>query len=398
MTTASQETFTPPRVRKRLAAPSLWHQAGNEVKLGCIKCPELEICGGLGVEAPVFDCMSLCCGSPATCERYACPQNPKKYSKLVSEVGGLELRPYRRQVARTRLLPNYIPFLLDTGSLRGPLPLSTVAISLYSVVEKRTGLAKFQSRDEMLARFKLRKTTRVVLFGTGGDRHVEPFWHCLAPKKTAESLKQLRPALVTTPNFSMHADGPRHDNLVSMARIAACFEELAAVGLPVALHVNGRTPRDFERWTEYLIASPGVCTVAYEMGTMGRSPRRREWHAQQLIALAQNVRRPLTIVIRAGSECLRPLASAFDRVVYLDTSANMKAKYRFAGRCNDGKLSWIASPTAAGEPIDDLFLANVRACWRAARSALARNRAGQGRAMPAQATMRFASESNVSVL
>lgn len=375
MTMASQETTLPRKVRKRIAAPALWHQAGNGVQLGCTKCPELEVCGGLSVKAPIFDCMSFCCGSPATCKRYACPQNPKRYSALVNEVGGLELRPYRRQVARTRPLPSYIPILLDTGSLGGPLSLSTVAISLHSVIDKRTGLARFHSRDEMLTRFKLENTTRVLLFGTGTDRDVESFWHCHAPKKTAESLRKLRPALVTTPNFSMHADVIRHDNFVSMARIADCLEQFAAAGLPVALHVNGRTPRDFERWTEYLIGSPGVYAVAYEMGTMGGSSPRREWHAQQLIKLAQNVGRPLMLVMRAGSKHLPHLADAFNYVVSLDTSAHMKAKMRRAACCSGGKLSWISSPTATGEPIDDLFMANVRTCRRVTRSMLARNRA-----------------------
>ncbi len=375
MTRASQDTTTPEEARKRLADPTLWYHAGNEVQLGCSRCPERELCGGLSVEEPVFDCLSLCCGNPATCERYACPQNPKRYSELVNEVGGLELRPYRQQVARARSLPNYIPFLLDTGSLGGPLPLSTVAISLYSVIDKRTGLAKFHSRGEMLARFKLGNRTRVVLFGSSEDRSVEAFWHCFVPKKTAESIKKLRPVLITTPNFSMHADAPRHDNLVSMSRIQNCFEELAAAGLPVAIHVNGRTPRDFERWTEYLIDSPSVCAVAYEMGTMGRSLRRREWHAQRLIEIAQVVERPLTLVIRAGSECLPQLARAFHHVVYLDTSANMKAKYRFAARYHGGKLTWVKSSTAPGEYIDGLFLANVRASRRVARSVLERSAA-----------------------
>lgn len=379
MTMANQERNTLHKPRKKLADPSLWHQAGNEVKLGCTKCPELGLCGGLSVDAPVFDCMEFCCGSPATCERYACPKDPKRYSTLVNEVGGLELQPFRIRVARTRLLPNYIPCLLDRGTLGGPLPLATVAISLYSVIDKQTGIAKFRSREEMLAHFKLQHTTRVVLSGSGKDRAVEPFWHFLEPKKTAQSLKKLRPALITTPNFSMHADAVRHDNLVSMARIAACFQEFAAAGLPVALHVNGRNPRDFERWTEYLIASPGIYAIAYEMGTMGRSPRRRAWHAQQLVALAHNTDRPLVLVVRAGTAHRSEFADAFSHVVFLDTSAHMKAKKRQQAHFHDGQLTWMPSPTNAGETIDSLFLSNVRTCRQVTRLELARAGAEKGR-------------------
>src|ERR1043165_6492125 len=85
-------------IRAKLADPKLWCEAGQEVCLGCINCPELRWCGGLNIQASVFNCMDLCCGKPATCKKYACP-NQHRYSDLVNQVGGLELRPYRRGVA-----------------------------------------------------------------------------------------------------------------------------------------------------------------------------------------------------------------------------------------------------------------------------------------------------------
>jgi len=364
-----QAKITPLSVRGKLADPTLWHQSSQEVKLGCTSCPELRWCGGLTIQAPVFNCLDLCCGNPKTCRKFVCP-NQRRYSTLVNEVSGFALPPYRQRVAPMLALPDYIPCILDTGDLSGPLSIPAVAISLYSIIDHRTGLARFASRQELLQRFKIDPGARVILTATDKDRRVENFWHVLRAKKTAESLRRLRPALVATPNFSMHADTVRHDNLLSMARIVACLEEFAAARLPVAVHVNGRTPHDFLRWIEYLNASPGIYAVSYEMGTMGRSAPRRAWHAEQLIALARGVNRPLTLLIRAGSSHLSELSTAFDQVIALDTSAHMKAKKRQSATSAGGRLTWEPSPTARGAAIDTLLLHNIRVCRRATREAL----------------------------
>lgn len=369
-----QTTITHLTVRGKLAEPTLWHQTGEEVKLGCTTCPELRWCGGLSIQASVFNCMDFCCGKPKTCRRYVCP-NQRRFSALVNEVGGFALPAYRQHVAQMIALPDYVPCILDAGDLTGPLPLPAVAISLYSVIDHRTGLSRFASRQEMLQRFKIHPDARVILTATGKDRRVENFWHVLRAKKTAESLRRLRPALIATPNFSMHADTVRHDNLLSMARITACFEEFAAARLPVAVHVNGRMPHDFLRWIEYLNSSPGIYAVSYEMGTMGRSAPRRAWHAEQLIALARGVDRPLTLLIRAGSSHLQELSAAFNRVIALDTSAHMKAKKRQSATRIAARVKWMSAHTAPGEAIDDLLLHNIRICRRATRELLLPQRA-----------------------
>lgn len=356
-------------VRGKLADPSLWHQPGQEVKLGCMTCPELPQCGGLSIAAPAFNCMDLCCGNPKGCRRYVCP-NQRRYSKLVNEAGGLDLQRYRGRVTQMLALPDYVPCILDIGDLQGPLPLPVVAISLYAIIDAKTGLPRYQSRQELLARFRIEHDARIVITATGKDRNVERFWHVFRAKKTAEAIRLLRPALIATPNFSMHADTVRHDNLVSMSRIVSCFEEFAGAGLPTAIHVNGRASHDFKRWIDYLNASPSIYAVSYEMGTMGRSAPRRAWHAAQLVMLAQSVQRPLTLLLRGGLRHIPELSSAFARVIALDTSANMKAKMRQSARRSAGELYWDASPTPAGEAIDQLLLHNIRVCGRAVRQSL----------------------------
>ncbi len=343
----------------KLADPSLWHHREGGTKLGCVGCPELKCCGGLSVEAPIFSCMDLCCGKPATCKKYACPQQ-RRYSALVNEVGGLELRPYVRPVSPVGALPSYIPCIMDRGNLKDGLHVKAAAISLYSVIDHRTGLPRFKSRRELLEHFRLNDDARLVITATGPDRRVENFWHVHRSKRTAELLRQLSPSLVATPNFSMHADTVRHDNLLSIARIAHCFEMFAAAGLPTALHVNGRTDHDFDRWATYLNSSPNIGAITYELGTVGRSSRRRDWHVEQLIRLAMKVNRPLTLLLRAGVNYLQDLSTVYPRVLLLDTSAHMKAKKRQLAFIEDGQLHWTSRTTDPNEPIDDLLHENIR--------------------------------------
>ena len=351
-------------VRGKRADPSLWFREGTEIALGCSRCPEQSVCGGMAIQAEAFDCMDLCCGEPKTCRRYVCP-NQSRYSKLVNEVGGFDLKPYRHSVSQMGTIPSYIPYLLDRGDIHGPLTVPVVALSLYSIIHHRTGVAKFHSRQELVEHFRLDPHTRVVITSTGKDRSVENFWHVLRLRKTAESISRLQPLLVATPNFSMHVDTVRHDNMLSMSRISYCFEAFAGAGLPVALHVNGRTPRDFARWADYLSKSPGIYAVSYELGTVGGSHTRRSWHVQKLAELASRVDRPLTLLLRAGGGHVASLAKSFSRVVLVDSTPHMKAKNRQSAFRLRGVLDWEKSPTAPGESIDALLLHNVRVCRRA---------------------------------
>lgn len=360
-------------IDRKLADPDLWYQDGREISLGCVDCPEESWCGGLSTEAGLFNCMDLCCGKPDECDQYACPRQVR-YSALVNEVGGFDLTPYRQAVAQPPVLPNYIPFMQDWYVLRGPISTPAIAVSLFDLLDTKTGLAKFQSKREVLEKFKINPSAKLVITSTDKDRLVENAWWGMRPKDTAESIRKLHPAIVTTPNFSMHINAPRHDNLVSMARIAACFEEFAAAGLPVAVHVNARTPKDFARWTEYLVASRGIGLISYEMGTIGGSNKRRAWHADRLVELARAVPRPLTLLTRGGTPYLRELGEAFDRVIVSDTNPHMKAKKRQRASLVDGRVVWRPHPTEPGESIDALLRRNMAVRRRYVRSLLPEHR------------------------
>jgi len=336
----------------------LCHNNQNSISLGCWRCPELGVCGGLAIKAPAFSCMAFCCNMPSTCTKFACPLQDR-YSALVNEVSGFELTPYVGRVRSMSGLPEYVPCVLDRGGLAGPLPLRAVAISLYSIIDMKSGLSRFQTKEELLAHFRIESRSELILTASGHDRQVEGFWSAFKPKKTASSIARLQPSIISTPNFSMHVNAVRHDNLLSMARIRDCFASFAAAGLPVALHPNGRTDHDFKRWAIYIANSPGIHSITYEFATIGNS--RSGWHVDRLKELGKAANRPITLLLRGGFKHLQALSSSFTRIICVDTTPLMKAKNRQVGSYAGQLVSWTSSPTSAGEPIDEIFLHNIRA-------------------------------------
>ena len=176
---------------------------------------------------------------------------------------------------------------------------------LYSIIDHSTGLAKFSTRRKLLTHFRLGSRTRLIITASAEDRSVEHFWHMLRVKETVQSLLALQPALITTPNYSMHLDTVRHDNLLSMARIAYYFEAFAGAGLPVSPHINARTRHDFERW---ISSEPMACGAINPCGTIGAAT-----------TCLASPRRIITSVRFVG--CIRQ----FD---FVDSSPLMKAKQR----------------------------------------------------------------------
>jgi hypothetical protein len=88
---------------------ALWYDSGRPLALGCMLCPDLDMCGGLRIEGGVFDCRSLC----------ACARNGKKCS-------GVCRGDQRTFVARVREIDGFTfsvstrPLLASTDSPRSP--------------------------------------------------------------------------------------------------------------------------------------------------------------------------------------------------------------------------------------------------------------------------------------
>src|SRR5262249_54158581 len=130
------------------------------------------------------------------------------------------------------------------------------------------------------------------------------------------------------PNFSLFSDKPREDNLYNMKRIAICWHELATRRIPAALHLNARTDRDWCRWREFLAAHPEISAVAFEFSTGAAARARAQWHLRQLQAVADEAKRPLTLVVRGGRALLHELRGHFGQVALIATDPLMRARKR----------------------------------------------------------------------
>jgi hypothetical protein len=248
------------------------------------------------------------------------------------------------------------------GSSRvGELNEPYVSVPLHFLHSKRDGKPRFRSKGELCNGLGLRSDACVIASGVGQDNQIEPFWRLNSPEFLA-GLKQMGIALFTTPNFSLSNDAPRPDNLHAMKRIALIWSAMANAGLPTAVHVNARTDRDYARWTDWLGSRPEVTAIAFEFGTGAGKEERVQDHVQRLCAIATQVGRPLTIVVRGGLRHLMTLRTYFASVVLLDTTPFTKTYQRQRGVVRQGeKLIWEKADGRfkRGTPIDELLAHNI---------------------------------------
>ena len=334
------------------------------MSLGCVDCPNLPQCGGQKIGGDGFNCLDHCCGNPDSCQ-VVCPE-ARVFTDRVREIGDFELEtPSAQRIDPPPYVP-HLPLLFHGSACEGRLNAEAVAIPLYRFFD-RDAACRFTSRDEVAEAFKVERAAQLYLSGVAHDHEVERWWG-LAAKGRIRAIANLRSlgiAMVTTPNFSLMVDRPRWDDMHSMKRIAEVYHELVSEGQAAALHVNGRTARDFERWAEYVTFHPEVTHLAYEFTTGARTPARMRQHASWLAGLAAASGRRLGLVLRGGSQVAGFLSTHFD-VTFIDSSAFEKAQHREVAVLDaDGQRRWVKRLTPKGEPIDALLDENVRvsACW-----------------------------------
>jgi hypothetical protein len=346
---------------ERSARRKWHHEQRNTPSLGCAACPEYSVCGGLRVTRPLFWCLDYCCGKPGTCD-VVCRNNPR-FVDFVREIGGFALGDVRSSPKLARLcLPSAIPMLFHGHSRSSAFRAHSVALPFACMFDRRTGEPRFKTRSELCAKFTIGTDASIILSGTDSDPPIENWWgfgsKCRA--RVIRRLKELGVAAMTSPNYSLFIDQPRWDDLHAMKRIAIVHSEISNEGLPVALHVNGRTETDFLRWTAYVQSRPEIEILAYEFATGTGWVDRRELHVRWLMDLARCVGRPLDLIVRGGIDLLPKLASAFANVTFIDTAAFMRTLMRRQATIEEsGRLSWSSAPTEVGVPLDSLLEHNV---------------------------------------
>ena len=339
----------------------LWHRPTHATGgLGCTACPDRHVCGGLRLQAAFFDCLQFCCHNPGNCDR-VCRNHPD-YVDRVREVDTFSLDTVARApVLSAPALPCLVPVIYHRTGRDGPPVMDTAALSLYALFDRRSGLPLHMSRASLTDAFALRPNSTVVLTGIDRDPPLERWW-ALGKERRLRIIQAMSAAgigLVTTPNYSLFTDRPRWDDLHAIKRIAIVHEEFLRAGLPAALHINGRTDSDFQRWASYIADRSEITHLACEFTTGTGWKRRRAQHTAWLTWLAEAVDRPLHLVVRGGLDQLQTLAGTFSGVTVLDTSIFMKTmKRQIAYLESNAALGWKSIQTHRGAPLDGLLANN----------------------------------------
>jgi hypothetical protein len=283
----------------------------------------------------------------------------------VREIGGFDLNTTPRALEPIAPpLPGMVPVIYHGSKRTMPYAGGIVALPLYALLDKRTGEVKFTSLDALCQAFRIATDATIILTGTAQDPPLERWWSYgeQRGREIIAALLSLGVRMATTPNYSLFANVPRWDDLHSMKRIALTFAQFANAGMPVALHVNGRTDRDFSRWAAFLRERPEVTHLAYEFATGAGHGERCRQHAAWLTDLAVSVGRPLHLIVRGGLEVLPELSLAFARTTVFETSAFMKTtKRQRAVISGNAAVKWQPSPTATPAELEDLLTYNVGA-------------------------------------
>ena len=339
-----------------------WNDRTNHSRsFGCSACPEAEVCGGLSVQMPIYSCLDNCCDNPKECDT-VCRNNPDEFVMRLREIDGFDLKNVlpSRAIARF-FLPSVVPILYHGSSRTERFEATMVCMPLYSMIRRRRRGKPLKGLSSVLDTYRIGRSSRLILTGTAEDVAIERWWNLGRDRREAiRGLCDAGVEMVTTPNFSLFADRPRWDDLYSMKRIEITYDEFLAEGMRTALHLNARTERDWERWTEYLETREEVKDVTFEFATGAGRSGRLPWYVHQLSNLGRNVGRPIHLVVRSAPiEILPSLADAFSGVTYLDTNAFMKTVHRQRGnRDKDGRITWHESRTLPGEPLDSLLMHN----------------------------------------
>lgn len=341
----------------------LWHNGTlNTPSLGCQRCFERSVCGGLQLKHSLYDCLGFCCGNPSECDRI-CRNRAEAIPVAVREVDGWDLDNVpRTQVLEHPPLPCVVPVIYHRGRRANPFQAPTVCLRLYDVALGSDDPARYKSRPALTGNFGVREDATIILTGTDEDAPIERWWS-LGRRRLdlIRNLRELGIALVTTPNFSMFTDRPRWDDLHSMKRIAIVQEEFAREGLPAALHINARTERDWERWTRYISDRNEITHIAVEFATGAGWATRTAWHVEQLSLLGRAVGRPLHLILRGGLRSLPMIAAAFERCTLLETTTFMKTVKRQKAIClSSSAIKWQQSPTSRDQTLDCLLDENWR--------------------------------------
>src|SRR3569833_55550 len=161
--------------RPHIAERKLRHDSGlHQVPLGCAGCRERPTCGGLAVEADLWSCLSLCCGSPNNCDR-VCRNNPD-FAFRMHEIGGFALILPQAPSLAPPVLPPAVPEIFHNSGRERPFSPAIAGVSLYRMFDRRTGEHKYRTHSALCEQFRFSDGTPFLLTGIQRVRPLERWW------------------------------------------------------------------------------------------------------------------------------------------------------------------------------------------------------------------------------
>jgi hypothetical protein len=337
---------------------ALTHDPGAyPMALGCAPCPQRRVCGGLCIKAPILDCLGFCCGAPDSCTR-VCRNRPGRFVDQVREIDGFALDNIERApVIECGIEADIVPLIYHGSRRVRALRNDVFALPLPELVNFREARLRYPDRASLCEAFRIPLDARLILSGVNLDHRIEPWWKLAERRKPIiDDMRRIGIDLVTAPNFSAVLDQPRTDDMHAMKRIGIVFAEFANGGIACALHPNGRTERDFERWGVFIAERDEVTTLSYEFITGPGRNARRPWHLARLADLSHQAGRDLDIIVRGD-----PRVIPFRHVIYIETTSFMKTLNRQRGeRVGNNRLHFATAATGPDESVDDLFVHNLQ--------------------------------------
>lgn len=346
--------------------------------LGCAGCLDAKRCGGLHLRAgTITSCLDFCRCSEE--ERKdcptVCPRKPEDLHRRIHEVVTFDLNniPPTRRLALPDL-PLYIPLVHGRSAANRSHEDSYIAMPMSYALVGRSAATRARTTRELQTRTGLKPAAGWILSGTEYDTFVERFWGLPNPIRIFEGMRRAGVVFATSPNFSLTNEVPRQDNLHAMKRIAWIWHLMQQAGIPTALHINGRTDFDFERWAEFVRKRPAVRAVAFEFQTGAFPALDRERYVARLRTFARLVGRRLHLVLRGPSSVVHDLRTSFSGVTVINSSAYQRAVHRRQAFVDDvGQIRFEPVATEKRSQVSALFNRNsniIRLSLEAAEAAV----------------------------
>jgi hypothetical protein len=256
-------------------------------------------------------------------------------------------------------LPTHAHLLFTYPKVRHPIRLPVAAVPLSAVFNKsgRGGISL--TREQLERRFRLAAGTPLILSGVELDHRIEKYWGVTRGRtELIAGIRALNPLIVTTPNYSVVLDAPRHDAMHSLKRILLAWSELHDAGVRTALHLNAITDRDYQRMLEFLRVHSEVRAISIEFETGAATEQQGMYHAEQLDRVVQGLGRTPHLVFRGDARWLPVLRRTFPTITILNGAASVRTRKRRRAVLADEQLRWESSPTARGAPLDELLQHN----------------------------------------